>query len=125
MRTSGSLAPDKNFYVEELPNKPGVALVRFFENIQEVEDTKNDNITKSYTYDEYHLELHYYNNIELDIKANFDNMINQAKIEEEQKSLTVEKLKAENDELKSQLVESKNTITNLQVALCNFYENSL
>lgn len=125
MKVNASCAPSKNFRVEQTPDKPGFALARFFENVQEVEEDEDDNITKSYVYDEYHLELLYYDNIEADIKANFDNMINQAKIEEEQKGLTVKKLKEENDKLKTQLVESKNTITNLQVTLCNFYENSL
>lgn len=125
MKVRGDNAPSDVLSVEPHPQKPGIAIVRLFENPEPFEEKRGELTIKCWEYDEYHLELLYYDNIEADIKANFDNMINQAKIEEEQKSLTVEKLKAENDELKSQLAESKNIVTNLQVALCNFYENSL
>ena len=125
MKVNGSRFPDEKFCVEESPDRQGIALVRFFENVQEIDNRENGNSTENYIYNEYHLELPYYDNIKIDIEANFDTMLNQAKIEEEQNDLTVEKLKEENDELKFKLNESKAIITSLQIALCNLYENSL
>ena len=86
MKVNASCAPNKNFRVEKIPNKPGFALARFFENVVGNEKKIDDKTIKEYNYDEYHLILPYYDNIEKDIPANIENLMTQAKYEEEEKN---------------------------------------
>ena len=44
MRVRGDNAPSNAFSLEEQPNKPGVALVRFYENAEPFEE-KRDELT--------------------------------------------------------------------------------
>ena len=53
MKVNASCAPNKNFRVEEIPDKPGFALARFFENVVENEKKIDDKTIKEYNYDEY------------------------------------------------------------------------
>ena len=46
MRVRGDNAPSNAFSLEEQPNKPGVALVRFYENAEPFEE-KRDELTIS------------------------------------------------------------------------------
>ena len=42
MKVNASCAPNKSFRVEEIPDKPGFALARFFENVVENEKKIDD-----------------------------------------------------------------------------------
>ena len=75
MRVNGGANPG-SFSLELLPNVPGFALARFFENVVETED--------GFEYDEYRLKLLYYPGLEQDIEANLALFVQQAKAEEEQ-----------------------------------------
>lgn len=75
-------------HVEQIPGKAEWALARFFENVQlyETEDYSG------YQYDEYQLELKWYESLETDIINNYDNMIHQAKIADAQKAYPEERI---------------------------------
>lgn len=75
MRVSGGANPG-SYSLELLPNVPGFALARFFENVDETED--------GFEYDEYRLRLLHYPGLEQDIDANLALFMEQAKAEEEQ-----------------------------------------
>lgn len=123
MKVNASCAPNKNFYVEEIPNKPGFALARFFENVVENEKKIDDKTIKEYNYDEYHLIMPYYDNIEKDISANIENLMIQAKYEEEEKN-TILNLKAQISELEKQKSKLEGQVTDIQLALCDVYEQT-
>ena len=83
MKVNGSVDPG-SFKLELLPNVPGFALARFFENVEETEE--------GFQYDEYRLRLLYYPNLEQDIEANFQLFVQQAKAQEEQDKSSDEKI---------------------------------
>lgn len=83
MKVNGSVNPG-SFKLELLPNVPGFALARFFENVEETEE--------GFEYDEYRLRLLYYLNLEQDIEANFSLFVEQAKAQEEQDKSSDEKI---------------------------------
>ena len=49
MRVRGDNAPSNAFSLEEQPNKPGVALVRFYENAEPFEEKRDELKTSSAT----------------------------------------------------------------------------
>ena len=124
MKVNASCAPNKNFRVEEIPDKPGFALARFFENVVENEKKIDDKTIKEYNYDEYHLIMPYYDNIEKDVSANIENLMTQAKYEEEEKN-TIPNLKGQISELEEQKSKLEEQTTDMQLALCDVYEQML
>ena len=108
MRVSGSANPG-SFSLELLPNVPGYALARFFENVDETED--------GFEYDEYRLRLLYYPNLEQDIEANFDLFVEQAKAEEDQGKSVDEKV-AESEE------RTGAAISDVEDAVCDLDEST-
>lgn len=124
MKVEGSVAPSKNYSVEQIPNKPEFALARFYENVQEVEKTMDDTTYTVYTYDEYHLEFPYYSNLEIDVAANVDNLLTQAKYEEAERN-TIPNLKNQIKVLEEQKEQLEEQATNMQLALCDVYEQML
>lgn len=82
MRVRGDNAPSNAFSLEEQPNKPGVALVRFYENAQEFSETRDGLTITGWEYDEYHLELADTGSLSEDVLANFDTLLAQAKAAE-------------------------------------------
>lgn len=83
MRVNGGANPG-SYSLEPLPNDPGFAMARFFENVTETED--------GFEYDEYRLRLLDYTNLEQDILGNFALFVEQAKAQEEQEKTSDEKL---------------------------------
>lgn len=77
MRVRGETVPVTAFTLEAIPKKPGKSLVRFYENAEAYEET-------GYEWDEYHLEMPSYPGLENDVEANYDMLIGQAKLVEEQ-----------------------------------------
>lgn len=79
MKVNGNTAPSAAFTVEKIGD---VALVRFYQNVEEV--VTEDNTT--WTWDEYRLKRAYYEGLAADIEANYSTWLTAAKAEEEQKN---------------------------------------
>lgn len=79
MRVRGDLLPSGSFSLEEQPNKPGFALVRFFENAEPFTETKDGLTVSGYQYDEYHLEMEDTGDLETDVANNYETLLAQAK----------------------------------------------
>ena len=86
MRVRGDNAPSNAFSLEEQPNKPGVALVRFYENAEPFEEKRDELTISGWVYDEYHLELNMYDGLSEDILGNYAGYLAQAKLHEAQSS---------------------------------------
>ena len=82
MRVRGDNAPSNAFSLEEQPNKPGVALVRFYENAEPFEEKRDELTISGWVYDEYHLELADTGSLEEDVLNNYDALLEQAKAAE-------------------------------------------
>lgn len=82
MRVRGDNAPSNAFSLEEQPNKPGVALVRFYENAKPFEEKRDELTISGWVYDEYHLELNMYDGLSEDILGNYAGYLAQAKLHE-------------------------------------------
>lgn len=80
MRVRGDLQPSNAFTLEEQPKKPRFFLVRFFENAQEFEETKDGLTVRGWEYDEYHMELEDTGSLADDVLNNFDALLEQAKL---------------------------------------------
>lgn len=79
MKHRGDNAPANAFTLEEQPKRPGFVLVRFYENVQPFTETQGDLTISGFEYDEYYLELEYYDGLQDDILSNYDNLLAQAK----------------------------------------------
>ena len=79
MRVRGDALPSGSFTLEEQPNKPGFCLVRFFENAEPFEETKDGLTISGDQYDEYHLEMEDTGDLETDVSNNYETLLAQAK----------------------------------------------
>ncbi len=128
MRVRGDLPPSNAFTLEEQPKSPGRFLVRFFENVEAFEETKDNLTVSGYEYDEYHLELGGYDGLFEDILNNFDGYLAQAKLQEAEKKTIpnlqqqVEDLETEKEALTEKIGSLESQITDAQLALCDVYE---
>lgn len=120
MKVKGDNAPSGAFEVEPHPQKPHVAVVRFFENAQPFEEKTGDLTTKGWEYDEYRLEMPLYDGLTLDVAAAYDSYLAQAKAEEESKTelermaSSVASLQAAQSDTDSMVVEQEYRITLLE-----------
>lgn len=128
MRVRGDFAPSNAFSLEEQPKKPGIALVRFYENVQEFSETQGELTVSGYEYDEYHLEMPLYDGLTDDILGNFEGYMAQAKLQEAE-GKTIPTLKQQVADLeadKAAMAEKMTTLegqmTDTQMALCDVYE---
>lgn len=109
MRVRGDNAPSNAFSLEEQPNKPGVALVRFYENAEPFEEKRDQLTISGWEYDEYHLELADTGSLSEDVLANFDTLLAQAKAAEtpaeqgdlESRVTTLEETSASKDDVQA------------------------
>ena len=112
MRVRGDNAPSNAFSLEEQPNKPGVALVRFYENAEPFEEKRDELTISGWVYDEYHLELNMYD----------------AKLHEaEGKTIPslqqqVADLETDKAVLTEKVTSLEGQVTDTQMALCDVYE---
>ena len=100
MRVRGDNAPSNAFSLEEQPNKPGVALVRFYENAEPFEEKRDELTISGWVYDEYHLEQPAIS--QEDIEGNLEVYLRAAKENEvtpESRLGDVEKNKADKQEV--------------------------
>lgn len=121
MKVRGDNAPANAFSLEEQPDKPGFCLVRFYENVAPFSETEGELTISGYEYDEYYLELPFYDGISDDILGNFDGYFAQAKLAEAETE-TIPKLKQQVSELQSVNEGLTEQITQAQLALCDVYE---
>ncbi len=92
MKVRGDFPPSNVFSVEERPDKPGIALARFFQNARPFTEKQDELTIEGYEYEEYHLELPYYQQLEDDIRNNYDTYLESAIAEEHKRGLTPESL---------------------------------
>ena len=128
MRVRGDNAPSNAFSLEEQPNNPGVALVRFYENAEPVEEKRDELTISGWVYDEYHLELDMYDGLSEDILGNYDGYLAQAKLHEaEGKTIPalqqqVADLETDKAALAEKVTTLEGQVTDAQMALCDVYE---
>lgn len=79
MRVRGDFAPSAAFTLEQQPDRPGYVLARFFENAREYKETREDQTTTGWEYDEYHLLLADSGGLDADIEAGYVSYLAQAK----------------------------------------------
>lgn len=121
MKVKGDSAPSGAFEVEPHPQKPGVAVVRFFENAQPFEEKSGDLTTKGWEYDEYRMEMPLYDGLTLDVAAAYDSYIAQAKAEERSKNElermanSVASLQAAQSDTDSMVVEQEYRVSLLEL----------
>lgn len=93
MKAKGSQRPT-GFTVDDIPNKPGWRLCRFYENVSE--HSTESGADTWWEYDEYHLEIHgARSSIETDVKNNYAMYLAAAKATEA--PTETEKLRADLD----------------------------
>ena len=128
MRVRGDNAPSNAFSLEEQPNKPGVALVRFYENAEPFEEKRDELTISGWVYDEYHLELNMYDGLSEDILGNYAGYLAQAKLHEaEGKTIPslqqqVADLETDKAALTEKVTSLEGQVTDTQMALCDVYE---
>lgn len=128
MKVRGDYAPSNAFSMEEQPNKPGYVLVRFYENAVPFEEKQGELTVSGYEYDEYHLELVYYDNLAEDILSSFDSYFAQAKLAEAEELVIpnlrqqVADLETDKAELTKKVTDLEGQLTDTQLALCDVYE---
>lgn len=121
MKVKGDSAPSGAFEVEPHPQKPGVAVVRFFENAQPFEEKSGDLTTKGWEYDEYRMEMPLYDGLTLDVAAAYDSYLAQAKAEERSKNElermanSVASLQAAQSDTDSMVVEQEYRVSLLEL----------
>lgn len=121
MKVKGDNAPSGAFEVEPHPQKPGVAVVRFFENAQPFEEKSGDLTTKGWEYDEYRMQMPLYNSLTLDVAAAYDSYLAQAKAEERSKNKlermanSVASLQAAQSDTDSMVVEQEYRVSLLEL----------
>lgn len=130
MKVRGDLAPGV-FTLEEQPKKPGIFLVRFYENVHPFFEERDGHSYSGYEYDEYHLELAGYDGLADDIRNSLDGYLAQAKLlEAETKTIPelqrkVEVLEDEKSALSDKVDTLEIQVTDAQLALCDVYELAL
>ncbi len=121
MKVKGNNAPSGAFEVEPHPQKPGVAVVRFFKNTQPFEEKSGDLTTKGWEYDEYRMEMPLYDGLTLDVAAAYDSYLAQAKAEERSKNElermanSVASLQAAQSDTDSMVVEQEYRVSLLEL----------
>lgn len=128
MRVRGSVAPNNAFTVEEQPDQPGYALIRFYENVGTYQEEQHGKTIHGFEYDEYHLLVADYDGLESDIMNTFEGYLAQAKLQEaEGKTIPdlkqqVADLELERAELTEKIGALEGQVTDAQMALCDVYE---
>ena len=131
MKVRGDLAPSSTFALEEQPKKPGIFLVRFYENVLPFSEEREGHSASGFEYDEYHLELSGYDGLTDDIRNNYDGYLAQAKLlEAETKTIPdlqqkVADLEDDKTALSGKVDSLEIQLTDAQMALCDVYELAL
>lgn len=116
MKVHGDNKPEK-ISAGSMPNKPGRAWVRLTLNAKQETDKDGHN---SWVYDEYTTEVEYTPGLLDEVKANYDNLLREAKANEKTKADLV----AENEELAAQNATLKQQVAALTDQQ-SFYEDCI
>ena len=132
MRMRGDTPPKGPFALERLPKQPGMALVRFYERVQPVEETDPDSgrTYHGYEYDEYQLALPLTPGLLAALAANPGSYLAQAKQREAERE-AMPRLRAQLAALTAEKAALARTVgaleaqlTDTQLALCEVYEQA-
>lgn len=85
MKVTASVKPKMPCTAEPHPQKPGMALVRLFANVEPYEESVDKTTVSGWTYNEYQLVVPWYPNLEKDVAAAYDSWLTSAKAAEDEK----------------------------------------
>lgn len=121
MKVRGDCAPINAYTLEDIPKKPGYALIRFYEHPEEFTEEQGGITVHGWKWDEYHLEAEKYDNLANDIFTNYAGCLAQAKLEEAEKQV-IPTLKAQVKDLTNENVSLSQKLTDTELALVDVYE---
>jgi hypothetical protein len=115
MKVRGS-KPDGLCMVERHPQRPEMAIVRLFANPAEYEESQNGMTAKGWEYEEYRLEVPYYDSLVADVNAAYEGWLAQAKAAEDAKD-PMAKLMAAQDSTDALVVDQEYRLTLLELGM--------
>lgn len=83
--------------MERHPQRPEIAIVRLFANPAEYEESQNGMTAKGWEYEEYWLEVPFYDGIEGDVEAAYGNWLTQARAAEDAKDPLAKLMEAQDN----------------------------
>lgn len=113
MKATASVKPKMPCTAEPHPQKPGMALVRLFANVEPYEESVDG--ATVWTYNEYQLVVPWYPNLEKDVAAAYDGWLMSAKAAEDEKNQLSLLLAAQSD-TDSMVVDQEYRLTLLELS---------
>lgn len=115
MKVTASVKPKMPCTAEPHPQKPGMALVRLFANVEPYEESVDKTTVSGWTYNEYQLVVPWYPNLEKDVTAAYDSWSTSAKAAEDEKNQLALLIAAQND-TDSMVVDQEYRLTLLELS---------
>ena len=115
MKVTASVKPKVPCTAEPHPQKPGMALVRLFANVEPYEESVDGVSVTGWTYNEYQLIVPWYPNLEKDVAAAYDSWLTSAKATEDEKNQLSLLLAAQSD-TDSMVVDQEYRLTLLELS---------
>ena len=115
MKVTASVKPKMPCTAEPHPQKPGMALVRLFANVEPYEESVDKTTVSGWTYNEYQLVVPWYPNLEKDVTAAYDSWSTSAKAAEDEKNQLALLIVAQND-TDSMVVDQEYRLTLLELS---------
>ena len=116
MKARGSAKPDGLCMVERHPQRPEIAIVRLFANPTEYEQLQQEATVTGWEYEEYLLEVPYYDGLVADVNAAYEGWLAQAKAAEDAKD-PMAKLMAAQDSTDTLVVDQEYRLTLLELGM--------
>ena len=102
--------------VERHPQRPEIAIVRLFDNPTEYEQLQQEATVTGWEYEEYLLEVPYYDGLVADVNAAYEGWLAQAKAAEDAKD-PMAKLMAAQDSTDTLVVDQEYRLTLLELGM--------
>lgn len=115
MKVTASVKPKMPCTAEPHPQKPGMALVRLFANVEPYEESVDGASVTGWTYNEYQLIVPWYSNLEKDVAAAYDGWLTSAKAAEDEKNQLSLLIAAQSD-TDSMVVDQEYRLTLLELS---------
>lgn len=115
MKVTASVKPKMPCTAEPHPQKPGMALVRLFANVEPYEKSVDGASVTGWTYNEYQLIVPWYPNLEKDVVAAYGSWLTSAKAAEDEKNQLSLLLAAQSD-TDSMVVDQEYRLTLLELS---------
>lgn len=115
MKVTASVKPKMPCTAEPHPQKPGMALVRLFANVEPYEESVDGASVTGWTYNEYQLIVPWYPNLEKDVTAAYDGWLTSAKAAEDEKNQLSLLIAAQSD-TDSMVVDQEYRLTLLELS---------